>query len=304
MHSSDICNIYTKNIHENFKTYYANWEPGEPKKLGDYGLLLRNQFYYIGNISQLGIKFKIKEDKSATHKTYSSRNTKIVYGDAGRSNKPGIPLRRKANVQINFGSENGIYFNASKCINNMIQNKVALGEIIIKKFEKNEWNENWVIITDIVKADATTLIISNSKDSAITLEARSKVPHINLADARIKLNVKTEKDVAYRVVSQDGLIPLIGLCKIEKEIISPDSFVPLYKKRWWIPREPIVRAEKSNLRCPPISKKKKIELLKKRGIESEQAQRMIEESELPEGTKLELEKEPEESDYYYFGQLV
>jgi hypothetical protein len=121
----------------------------------------------------------------------------------------------KASLQIDFSSEEAVFFNAAECAYDMIEDKAALGTEVIQRFKSNTWDREWAVITDIVNAGSTTIAVSGGTTSSVVFQASGKVPQINLADASISFSVVSSSNVALQIAAQQGLSPLIGLSKIQ-----------------------------------------------------------------------------------------
>lgn len=226
---SNIAEIYTEAVYDNLKPLYANWEPGSPVQLGDYGMVRDRTFIQVGNIeADLQIKFSPRKSPVKDNKVFSSKGS----ADIKFIGKGTVPINgvvnAKAMLQIDFSSEKAAFFNAADCEYTMIADKAILGKEIMKRFNSGDWDREWAIITDIVKAGATTVAVSGGSSSSIAFQASGDVPNINLADASIGLTVASSKNIGYQIVAQQGLIPLIGLCKIQSSFLWwGDNFKPL-----------------------------------------------------------------------------
>lgn len=134
----------------------------------------------------------------------------------------------KATLEVNFSSNEAVFFNAAGCDYTMIADKVALAKETMTRFANNEWERDWAVVTDLVKASSTTLAVSAGNTASIVFESKADIERINLADASLGLTVKTAKNIGYQVVAENGLIPLFGLCKIQSTFLWwGDKFNPL-----------------------------------------------------------------------------
>src|SRR5262249_26921849 len=133
----------------------------------------------------------------------------------------------KATLEIGFSSEDAVFFNAAGCVFHSVAKKMALGKELMKRYAAGEWKREWVIITDIIKAGATTIVVSGGSNASIVLEATGDVNQIDLANADLGLAVKSSTNVGYQTVSAKGLVPLFGLCKIQRKFIIWKDFTPL-----------------------------------------------------------------------------
>ena len=73
-------------------------------------------------------------------------------------------------------------------------------------------------------------MISGGESASFVLEATGNVERINLADASMQFGLKRSTNVGYSVVAENGLIPLLGLCKIQGRFLCFfEDFRPLEK---------------------------------------------------------------------------
>ncbi len=224
-----IVEIYTEAVYENLKPLHANWEPGRPVELGDYGILRDRTFIQLGNLKKdLKIKFAGRKDSTKDNKSFASKGTtEVKFHSKGSVPVSGV-VNAKASIEVAFSSEDAVFFNAADCEWSMIESKAVLGTAIMKLYQTRQWSREWAIVTDLIKSGATTLAISGASSSSIVFEATGKVDRIKLADASIGLTVAGSKNVGYQVVAQQGLVPLLGLCKIQSRFLwFGDKFKPL-----------------------------------------------------------------------------
>jgi hypothetical protein len=223
-----IAQIYTESVYDNLKPLYANWDPGRPVQLGDYGTVQDRNFMYLGNVSQLGIAFDKRADPRRDHKYFASKGATDVTFHAKGSAPVGGAVNAKASLQVQFSSEEGVFFNAAQCEYVMVADKVALGVEIMRRLDAGEWKKQWAIVTDLVNSGSTTIAVSGASSAEIAFEAEGEVPQIDLADASLGLAVRKVKNVGYQVVAASGLVPLIGLAKVQPKFwIFGEEFKPL-----------------------------------------------------------------------------
>ena len=226
-----IVEIYTESVYDNLSPLYPNWEPSRPVKLGDFGRLQGHVFLYEGNVSRFGIEFAVREADAQDHKNFASQGkTEVSFNAAGSVPVDGV--QAKASLKIDFTAEDAVFFNAAGCSYSMIEDKVALGDRIMK-LPDDAWKREWAIVTDLVQARSTTLAVSGARKASIEIEAAGDVPQIDLGDASIGLGVRSSRNVGYQLVAKQGLTPLFGLCKIQSRFLGlgGESFKPLAHRR-------------------------------------------------------------------------
>ena len=211
-----IAEDYAKAMHQHFRILFANWPPGQPLELGDYGIVKGSMFMRMGNISEFKIPFTTRVDQTKDPMHFeSSGSVKVVFKAKGSATAGGL-MNTKAGFQINFSNKKATFFNAAKCAVNSIESKAVLGKVILRLKDEGKWDKQHAIITEIVTAGSTTIIISKEKSASISIEAKSdSVKTIDLADASIGLNSTSEEGIGFNTIAKDGLQPLIGLCQIQ-----------------------------------------------------------------------------------------
>jgi hypothetical protein len=220
-----IANVYAEAVRKHFKVFYANWEPGVPISLGDYGYLKEDIFVPMGNLVDDFVEFqnnflKIITDPTKDHKEFKSESgIDVNFLPEGTVNIQGTTLA-KALLEIQFSTENAVYFNALGCTTSRISNKVKLGETLETLINKRQWEKRFCVVTDLVVADKAIIAISNSNSSGISFDVSSPLmQQIDIADANVKLNLKTEKNIGYKIPANEGLMLLIGLCKFKSSFM-------------------------------------------------------------------------------------
>jgi hypothetical protein len=225
---SVLASIYTDNLHQNFKTLYGAWPPNASVRLGDYGVLQGNIFVRLANVADTyKLAFQERKDSGrAGNYEYASANSTEVEFHAGASpTAGGVPL--KASLDISFSSENAVFFNPASCVPVSIEDQISFGNSIMSLYQTGRWEKKFVVVTGLLESANATVIVSGSNNSSISLEASSdKILNIDLADAALKLGVRRARNVAFKVITQSGLVPLISLSKVQGSIFDDDHFGP------------------------------------------------------------------------------
>jgi hypothetical protein len=212
-----VTEIYCEDLHDNFQELYATWPPGNPLRLGDFGLIRDHDvFVRQGNIAdKFGITFKPRDDSTGDDYEYTSSDS-VTVAFHGKLNGNAGGGTVNAGVDIGFSSKNSVFFVAADCTTTSIEDQVTLGEEIMDRFAHKKWNRDWAIITSVIGAAATTVAVSGAANASISLEAKdSGLPAVNLADASIDLAISAEKNIGLKLVSATGTKPLIGLAQVQ-----------------------------------------------------------------------------------------
>jgi hypothetical protein len=213
---SSLASEYCDQLKHNFKTFYAPFPPNQPVRLGDYGVMNGNTFVPIGTVADLGLSIgKVRQiPERASDYEFTTEGSVDVEFHAGGSGSPGgVPV--KAGLDISFSKKFSVFFTAAKCVPTFIEDQVALGNAIVNLLQNDKWQRKFVLITSLLEAAATTIVVSAADQSSISLEASSAAATaIDLGDVNLKLSIKSAKSVGFKVITQGALTPLIGLSKV------------------------------------------------------------------------------------------
>ena len=224
---SSISQIYVNTIAQNLKPYHANWEPSSPVKLGDYGYLKDHIFVQVGNLADLSINFTIRVNQDDSQKTFTSNNDlEIKFNPRIQS----IEQLADASVEINFSKKGTVYFNILGCTTEFIENKNEVGRKIATLFFGEKWNIDFVVITELIRADKSLIVVSARDNSSIKFElSETNASVIDLSDVGLDLKIAYQKSIGFIVNCKRNLIPLFAFSKLQSKFPwNPKDF-----KAYW-----------------------------------------------------------------------
>lgn len=216
-----LAKVYANAVKKNQKILYGVWEPGFPVQLGDYGVMKGNIFTQLGNISEFeelkNFKLKIRKDETKDEKFFTSqKGVQFTLTPKGEVPIEGVEL--KASIEVKFSKKNCVFFNAAECTFESIENKYQLGQELLK-LGNGRWKKKFVVVTDRVIAKRALVLISTSSDFSIKLDAKADIDEIDLASASLGFTLNNQKSSGYKVITEEGIIPLIGLSKIKSPFL-------------------------------------------------------------------------------------
>jgi hypothetical protein len=214
-----IGELYTKTVYRHFRPFHANWDPAQPVDLGDYGELRGKTFHRLGNIRELGIEFSAAAGAGATSRQFESSGLATI--EFTSRVKHGGAVTANAKAALKFAMKNSVFFNIAGCSYTAIKGQAKLGKEVLDTWNrgKGKWKRAWVVITDVVRADSTTILISGTSSATAVLEADARFPKVDFANASIGLRERTMNHVGYKIVGKSGMTPLFKLWQIQS--------------RWW-----------------------------------------------------------------------
>lgn len=202
---------YVKDLYRHFN-YYPTWLPGVPLKLGDIGVINKNEFTKISSLENEGIPFEVVPDSTRMDLDFVSEGgVSITTKLAGSAKLPNSYLMElDAGFSIDFKGKNVTLFKLKGTLSPQISDKIVLGKEVIKRYKKGDWNKDWVIITELVQADSSTIIVSNSAESKIELKANvdAGIGNVEITDASAQFSIAFDRDVSLKFITEENLTPL------------------------------------------------------------------------------------------------
>ncbi|MFK7784204.1 MAG: hypothetical protein AB8B56_03760 [Crocinitomicaceae bacterium] len=209
---------YIKDLYKHFN-YYPTWLPGVPLELGDIGIIKNDEFTRISSLKNEEIAFEVVEDTTKTPLEFASTGGVTVTTKlAGSAKLPGSNLEEiDAGFSVEFKKERATLFKLKGTVSPSISDTISLGKEILARYKKGEWEKDWVIITEVVKAESSTIIVSSSNDSKLELKSKAKVgtDALKLTDASANFSIAYDKDVSLKFIATGGLTPLFRVMGIK-----------------------------------------------------------------------------------------
>jgi hypothetical protein len=192
--------------------YLAAWMPNSTLELGD--IIDRHTFERQGNISnRQGHRVVFSSRPASTRASFeysSAGGASIVTKAAGRV-FPGSSLAKaEAGLVVKFSRENAIVFEASDCKSSAIDDLEALTKSVAELSAARDWEPEWVVVTEVVRAAFATIIISSGTAAQIDLRATGKIAPVGLrlADPEARFQAASSRDIGYKFIAEAGLTPL------------------------------------------------------------------------------------------------
>ncbi|WP_160716775.1 hypothetical protein [Chitinophaga solisilvae] len=212
---------YLKYIHKE-TGYRATWDPGRELRIGDVGKLQPDGSFSVHtSLEKEGIKAEVRGDHSAADMDYTS-GSKVSIDVKLKGSVPAagsVFSQVDAGFDIGFSSDKAIVFKASGFKTLQIVNLAAITDAILDKYKNGTWKKDWHVITNLVQADAATIIISTSSSGRLELKANADIgagAGLKITDANLGLTTVSEKGSNIKFIAQQGLTPLYNIMGIHE----------------------------------------------------------------------------------------
>ena len=207
--------------------FWASWLPSSRVEVGDIiRLNLKNGITdRVGYLSDFGIVIdEIRETNLGTLQYYSSDSNIVkLTGEASASIAPHTSA---IGLRVSFARSGGVVFHATDCTEIEIRDLKRLGEKILNLNESGNWDENSFVVTNTVRSERATIIISNSTNADLVLEADASVvgENIDLATISTGCTIKHNTGIGFQIVTNSTLTPLFLVSGISRSIFRKPVF--------------------------------------------------------------------------------
>jgi hypothetical protein len=225
----NINKIYVNEIKKKIN-YNAVWLPTVKVTPRDIGKISNYQYYPFTTLDNLGISYNSVIEIPQMDFEYSSSNAfTIRVKAAGEAPFVGsVIAKADAGINIRFHKKNAIVFRATKCKIFRIKDLLDLEKQILLRYNKDEWDENMVVVTETVVANGTTIIISNSNNGQIDLKFKKYIGKelevISIADLNTNFQIIREVNISTNIIASKKLTPLFKIFGIKKKLFKHPRF--------------------------------------------------------------------------------
>ena len=206
--------------------YTATWLPTTKVELGDVGILSKHGFQARSKLSQFDIEFDAKHAQSKGDISYkSSDSVHLEVKVAGGAPIPGSALQTvDAGLVIRFDKASGVVFQAHECRSLAIADLRSLEARVIKLWKNSRWSIDNVIVTEVVKASTTTVLISGSAGAVVELRTAAEIAPsaIALANVNAGFSLARESQMATSIIASGSLTPLFRAVAVRRRLFRPD----------------------------------------------------------------------------------
>ncbi|RYF94890.1 MAG: hypothetical protein EOO02_23440 [Chitinophagaceae bacterium] len=204
--------FYLKHMHD--KTgYRATWDPVSSLQIGQIGKLENDgSFTVYSSLQNKGIPIATDQGPAKGGMDYTSeKGVKVSFKAAGKAPLAGSQLAEaEAGFNVEFSSDQGVVFKTAGHKNTRLTNVGDIEKAVLDLLDKDEWDKDWLIITEIVQADSSTVIISTSNEGSMDLKASGNVggDNLKITDASLGLTVSNKSGSNLNYIATENVTPL------------------------------------------------------------------------------------------------
>lgn len=217
--------VYTTAMLKEFG-YLATWLPGSRLSLGLVGVLKGKTFVPKSSIRSLGVAFRSTTEphqRDGYLRFQSSKDVELQVGIGGQVDAlvPAVP-DGDARVAVSFGEGTGVVFAARGLAITRVADVLALQKAIWDLRDRYLWNDDWVVITELVTVDKATILVSNGSYAKVELKAAATVPAgpVDLGELTGELVISSSYGMHTQLVAENGLTPLFRAVRLRRGLFK------------------------------------------------------------------------------------
>ncbi len=214
---TELVELYSKGIKRKLKNYWAAWLPGTRYAVGDFGTLNGYLFEKAGTLAEFGIEFHAEPDSDPSPLDISSESgVSVVFKAAGEAHPAFAHVAKgQAGAKITFGSSGAFVLQAPAIFESEIGDQLNLRGQVVNAYVKGTWEKEWLVITRLVKAPSATVLISNSSNASLELEAKVKLSEGALGSANAGVTIKHQQGDTIKMIAGTNVTPLFQLSRLK-----------------------------------------------------------------------------------------
>lgn len=224
-----MSSTYTKEIRDHLK-YCATWFPNLEVRLGDVVILADHTYRRVASADEFGIQFLTRKSKGkGLLEHVSTGQVKInFFGSASGPKAVAAEVDLRAGLEVKFTTANAILFQAGSCTALEIENLKSVGDRVLDLYKKGKWREDYVLVTEVVRAERTTVLISSAADATavFTAKADAELGPTSFIDVNTGLELVKYENIGTRTVFEANLTPLFRGFAVRKPILRMARFSP------------------------------------------------------------------------------
>jgi hypothetical protein len=191
------------------------------------GRLRNYEYERVRTLKDFGVAFQVRKDPAVGLLEYTSEGSVSLDVKAAGD----LPAKTEitdanAKVVVSFSRGEAVFFQASNCLATSIEDQHTLGQALLKLYEAGEWPEDYVVVTEVIRAARTTVLISNGSNAVIEFAVTGEVKLGNhtLVDADAGLRVARVRNIGTQILAEGELTPLFKAKGIKKRLLRSPAF--------------------------------------------------------------------------------
>lgn len=212
--------------------YRATWLPGSRLELGQVGIISDGVFHYRTDLEKLGIAFEVRRDNQPndTFNFDSNGVRSTSFKAAGETDEAFKSVAAaKAGARVEFSGAHAVVMRTKNARVNTIADIAKLETDLLAAVQRTigpdgeavppVWQRDWVVITEVVDAEAATIIMSTERDATIEIEASGTIGPDGLVDVDAGFGHESTQSIGIKEIAKRGMTPLHRAIRVRRQFL-------------------------------------------------------------------------------------
>jgi hypothetical protein len=208
---------FVRQVRETFNRH-TPWTPNLSVTLGDVGALVDGVFEHRTTLATLGVEFSIAVKEGGSTIDFTSGCGVEVAISTPSPRQRGVPRGPGTRARITFSKTGDGLLQASDVDIVVIDDLGRVAEAILARYAAGTWERDWVFVTEVQTAAATTVMISGDDNASVEMDARGAIgDDVPLSSGFV---VSKKSGAVMKWVGARGLTPLFALSRVKLSLLD------------------------------------------------------------------------------------
>ena len=224
---------YTTELSRQYN-YLPTWYPSIRLSLGDIGMFNNDRIFVpVGKITEQGIDFSADYSPAVTefsHQSAADFDFHVKLAGAIDAFTPNLPLG-SAGIGMRFTGEGALFFQLAGVTHERIGDQITLARDLLRRANNEEWDKDWVVVTEVMRAQTAVILVSESNDGTAELTVNADMSGLGLNALTIEgaASLTHSHSLSTKVTGAAGLTPLFRAVRIKRRwLVGPRRVSPAY----------------------------------------------------------------------------
>lgn len=211
--------MYTGTLHQDLR-YLATWTPDREIAVGDIMIMQEDRSLERQQaLHDLEVDFEERSESAPGPMHYVSRKGLTVTTGAG-AEVEGLPFSGSA--ELRFETERATFFRLEGAREHSMKNLYTVKEAMLRLHAKGDWREEWIVITHVVKAARSIVLVSKDGKASAQLAADARLPGdaAGIASASAHLRLVSYSDMELVLPERPDTTPLYHAVTVRRSVLK------------------------------------------------------------------------------------
>lgn len=221
---------YTSEIYGGLR-YLATWPPSSQVEVGDVGIFADRSFERHLSLDDLGIEATPRRGTEVRERGWASAKTKLLRPVVAAAAPLG-GVAAGVETEVRFEGKHATLLRAERSREYGLDRLDQVWQELLRLHEEGKWQEDWTLVTHVIRASRMVVLISKDRESKATLRLTGGAADDAgaLVTARGELTILSADAMAYEERSAVDATPLYRAVRVQRRRVRGDRVKRIGKR--------------------------------------------------------------------------